>query len=480
MIVSTVSVRIKEWTLGRLASEAGYAATGDPAVRVLGVTEDSRRCRAGDLFVAIPGTRADGLAYARDAVSRGAVAVAAEHDPSAGVPWLKVPGARAAAGRLSDLVYGDPSRELQLVGVTGTNGKTTTAHVTAQLLPGQVGFIGTIGVRYPGAQLPAENTTPSATEMRRLLRGMVDSGCVACVSEVSSHALDQGRVDGLRFRAAVYTNLTGDHLDYHGTMEEYAAAKQRLFDLLDADATAVLNGRDAACKRVRTRARVVRFAPRSVVVEARRTRFRWRGREVWTPLVGRHNAENAAAALEVACALGVEPAEAAETLKGVLPARGRLEPVQQEPFLVLVDYAHTDDALEKALSTVREVTTGAVHLVFGCGGDRDRTKRPRMGAVAAKRADHIVITNDNPRSEDPGRIAQEILEGLGRRRHYTVQLDRRAAIREAIAAAQPGDTVLIAGKGHETCQIVGKEVLPFDDAAVAREELAALRALTHG
>jgi UDP-N-acetylmuramoyl-L-alanyl-D-glutamate--2,6-diaminopimelate ligase len=480
MIGATVTVRSKEWGLGHLASEAGYAVLGDPAVRVSGVTEDSRRCRAGDLFVAIPGTRDDGMRYARDAIARGAVAVAAERDPAAGVPWVRVEGARTAAGRLADLVYGDPSRDLQLVGVTGTNGKTTTAHLTAQLLPGQVGFIGTTGVRYPGAQLPAENTTPAATEVRRLLRAMADAGCVACAMEVSSHALVQGRVDGLRFRAAVYTNLTGDHLDYHGTMEEYAAAKQRLFDLLDADATAVLNGRDPRCARIRTRARVVRFAPRSVVVEPLRTRFRWRGREVWMPLVGRHNAENAAAALEAACALGVEPAEAAEALKGALPARGRLEAVQHEPFLVLVDYAHTDDALEKALATVREVTRGSVHLVFGCGGDRDRTKRPRMGAVAAKRADHIVITNDNPRSEDPGRIAQEILEGLGRRRRFTVQLDRRAAIREAISAAQPGDAVLIAGKGHETGQIVGSEVLPFDDAAVAREELRALRTLTHG
>jgi UDP-N-acetylmuramoyl-L-alanyl-D-glutamate--2,6-diaminopimelate ligase len=480
MITATAKVRRKEWTLGRLAGEAGYAVAGDPAVLVGGVTEDSRRCREGDLFVAVPGTRADGLAFARDAAARGAAAIAAERDPGVGLPWIAVPTAREAAGRLADLVYGDPSRELALVGVTGTNGKTTTAHLTAQLVPGQVGFIGTIGVRYGGREFAAENTTPGATEMRRLLRAMVDAGCVACVSEVSSHALEQARVDGLRFRAAVYTNLTGDHLDYHGTMGAYEAAKQRLFDLLDESAVAVLNARDPACARVRTRARVVRFAPRQVVVEPTRTRFEWRGREVTMPLVGRHNAENAAAALEAACALGMNPAEAAEALRGVLPARGRLEPVQQEPFLVLVDYAHTDDALDKALSTVREVTKGAVHLVFGCGGDRDRSKRPRMGAVAGRRADRIVITNDNPRSEDPGRIAEEIVAGLGRRGGCTVQLDRRAAIREAIAAARPGDAVLIAGKGHETYQIVGAAVLPFDDAAVAREEIEALRAPRHG
>jgi len=479
-MIRGTTVRTKEWTLGQLASEAGYAALGDPAARIRGVTEDSRRCGPGDLFVAMPGTRDDGLRYARDAASRGAVAVAGERDPGAGIPWIRVPDARQSAGRLADLVYGDPSREIALLGVTGTNGKTTTAHVAAQLLPGQVGFIGTTGIRFPGRDLPATNTTPSATEMRRLLRAMVDAGCVACAMEVSSHALVQARVDGLRFRAAVYTNLSGDHLDYHRTIEEYAAAKQHLFELLDGDATAIVNGRDRVCTRIRTRARVVRFAPRSVVVEARRTRFRWRGREVWTPLVGRHNAENAAAALEAACALGADPREAVEALKGVLPARGRLEPVQSEPFLVLVDYAHTDDALEKALRAVREMTPGAIHLVFGCGGDRDRSKRPRMGRVAAKRADHILVTNDNPRSEDPERIAEEIVGGLGRLGRFRVQLDRRAAIREAIAAAQPGDAVLIAGKGHETGQIVGSQVLPFDDVMVAREELAVLRALTHG
>jgi UDP-N-acetylmuramoyl-L-alanyl-D-glutamate--2,6-diaminopimelate ligase len=263
-------------------------------------------------------------------------------------------------------------------------------------------------------------------------------------------------------------------------MVESAAATRRLFDRLAPDAPAVLTGGHPAGGRIRTRARVVRFAARGVVVEPHRTCFRWRGREVTTPLIGRHNAENAVAALEAACAIGAEPDEAVAALRGALPARGRLEAVQQEPFLVLVDYAHTDDALAKALRTVREVTRGAVHLVFGCGGDRDRTKRPRMGAVAAKGADHVVITSDNPRSEDPLSIAREILEGLRRGGRARVQLDRRAAIREAITAAGPGDAVLIAGKGHETGQIVGSEVLPFDDVLVAREELAVLRSLTHG
>ncbi|MHC4577965.1 MAG: Mur ligase family protein, partial [Planctomycetota bacterium] len=341
-----------------------------------------------------------------------------------------------------------------------------------QLLPGQVGFIGTTGVTYPGVEIESSNTTPGATELRRYLRGMVDAGCIACVAEVSSHALHQRRVDGLRFAAAVYTNLSGDHLDYHGSMAEYAAVKNRLFARLQPTAVAVVNGRDPACLRISTSARLVRFAAEIVAVEPTYTRFRWRGREACVPLVGRHNAQNAAAALETVCALGVEPAEALVMLEQALPVRGRLEPVQREPFLVLVDYAHTDDALEKALATVREVTSGALLLVFGCGGDRDRSKRPRMGAVAARRADGIFVTNDNPRSENPERIVAEVLAGLGTRR-AKVQLDRGAAIREAIAAARPGDAVLIAGKGHETHQMVGSALLPFDDAAVARDALGA-------
>jgi len=464
--------RTWEWTSARLAREAGYAlgrGRGGRA-RVTGVQEDSRRCGPGDLFVAIPGTRDDGLRHVADAVGRGAVAVAAERDPRAGVAWLKVACARTAAGRLADLVYGHPSRALTLVGVTGTNGKTTTAHLVAQLLPGQNGFIGTTGVHYPGVALDSLNTTPGATELRRHLRAMVDAGCTGCALEVSSHALVQARVDGLRFAAAVWTNLSGDHLDFHQTMEAYAAAKARLFTLLDADALAVLNGRDPACAQVRTRARRVAFAPEDVVVEPDGTRFRWRGREVRVPLVGAHNAENAAAALEVACGLGLPEEEALALLRGVLPARGRLEAVQQLPFLVLVDYAHTDDALEKVLRAVRGVTRGALRLVFGCGGDRDRSKRPRMGAVAGRGADDIYVTSDNPRSEDPASIAAEVVAGLGPR-PARVLLDRRQAIREAIAAARPGDAVVIAGKGHETYQQVGEARLPFDDAAVAREAL---------
>jgi len=469
----------REWTLQALAEAMGLPPPRGGA-RIDGVQEDSRRCRAGDLFVAVRGTREDGGAYVADALARGAAAVASESDPGPGVAWLPVPCAREAAGPLADLVYGDPSRALVLVGVTGTNGKTTVTQLLAQLLPGPVGTIGTLGVAFPGRAWETDNTTPGPTELRRILRAMVEAGCRVCAMEVSSHALDQRRVDGLRFRAAVYTNLTGDHLDYHGSMAAYAAAKARIFDLLGPDAVAVVNGRDPACARPVTRARVVRFQPSDVVVRPEGTRFTWRGRTVVTPLIGGHNAENAAAALEAACALGVAPDAAVRALRRARGARGRLEAVQTRPFLVLVDYAHTDDALEKALRAVRELEPARLLVVFGCGGDRDRTKRPRMGAVAAELADVVIVTSDNPRGEEPGAIAEAIVGGMGGR-PVEVILDRRAAIARALALARPSDAVLIAGKGHETVQIVKGTKHPFDDAAVARELLgAAARELAAG
>ncbi len=470
MMTLQAPVRSPEWTVGELADAVGaYVATG-AGLHVRGVQEDSRRCSPGDLFIAVAGEREDGLRYAADAVARGAVAVVADRDPGPGVPWVRVASARLAAGALADLVYGDPSGSLALVGVTGTNGKTTTAHLIAQLVPGPAGVIGTTGIYWPGGAESSPNTTPGPTALRRHLRTMVEAGCGVCAAEISSHALEQRRADGLRFAVAVYTNLTRDHLDYHGTMERYAAAKARLFALLDEDATAVVNDADPVARAVETRARVVRFHAEQVVGGPGGTRFRWRGREATVPLVGRHNAANAVAALEAACAIGADPDEALQQLARVLPPRGRLEPVQSSPFLVLVDYAHTEDALEKALHAVREITAGKVSVVFGCGGDRDRGKRPRMGAVAGRLADRVTVTSDNPRSEDPSRIAQEVLAGVGRR-GARVELDRRAAIRLAIEEAASGDTILIAGKGHEDYQIVGERRHPFDDVAVAREAL---------
>ncbi len=461
------------WTLGRLAEAVGASLRSGGATVVTGVQDDSRRCGPGDLFVAVPGTRQDGVAYAEEARRRGAVAIAAERDPGAGLPWLPVTEARRAAGRLADLLHGDPSRQLTLVGITGTNGKTTTCQLLAQLLPGPTGTIGTLGASFPGHAGETENTTPGPVELRRILAEMRGAGCTACSMEVSSHALHQGRVEGLTFAAGIYTNLTGDHLDYHGTMEAYGAAKARLFEMLDASAVAVLNARDEACSRVVTRARIVRFRADDVAVEPEGTSFLWRGRRIRTPLLGRHNAENAAAALETAVALGVAEDRAMDRIASARPARGRLEAVQTRPFLVLVDYAHTDDALDKALRTLREVARGRVIVVFGCGGDRDRTKRPRMGAVAARLADVILVTSDNPRSEDPDAIAREILAGMGERRALLL-LDRREAIRAALELARPGDAVLIAGKGHESIQIQAGRKSPFDDADVARRLLGGI------
>ncbi len=474
-------VRADVWTLGCLAEEVGGCAVPDSSgggVVVTGICEDSRACQPGDLFVALSGTRDDGLRFARDALARGAVAVASHADPCSAdptlsTPWMYLEDPRGAVGALADLIYGDPSRHLALVGVTGTNGKTTTLHLLAHILGEDAGRIGTLGAAFRGCTRTTANTTPGPTELRRFLAAMVDAGCRYCVMEVSSHALDQRRVEGLRLAAGVYTNLSGDHLDYHGSMEAYAAAKARLFAQLEPDAVAVLNRGQAACRALRTAARTVWYEPGEVRASAWETRFQWRGQWIAMQLVGLHNVENALAALECARALGVSEELAAARLASAPPARGRLEPVQREPFLVLVDYAHTDDALEKALGAVRPLAENRLLVVFGCGGDRDRSKRGRMGAVAARAADHVFITSDNPRGEPPERICEEIRAGtVGAAGRVQVEPDRRKAIAAALRAAGPGDAVLIAGKGHETFQEVAGTHLPFDDGAVAREVLA--------
>ncbi|MEE8107397.1 MAG: UDP-N-acetylmuramoyl-L-alanyl-D-glutamate--2,6-diaminopimelate ligase [Planctomycetota bacterium] len=442
--------------------------------------DDSRLCEPGDIFVAISGTNADGRRFVDDALARGAVAIAAETDPGAGAPWLAVPCARTAAGRIADLLYGDPSALLSLVGITGTNGKTTIAHLLAQLLDGPVGVIGTLGITYPGVAWKTRNTTPGPIELREALREMEKAGCRTCVMEVSSHALVQRRVDGLRFAAAVYSNLSGDHLDYHGTLEHYAAAKARLFALLAPAASAILNDVDP-CRSVETPAERRIFRADDIDVSVHGTEFTWNGRRVRTPLVGEHNAQNAAAALETAVALGVEIETAIERLAGVAPVRGRLEVIARDPVLALVDYAHTDDALEHALLAVRALDPARLTVVFGCGGDRDKSKRPRMGQVAARLADRVILTNDNPRSEDPARIVEEIQAGMPAGR-AEVHLDRRRAIEEAMAGARSRECVLVAGKGHETDQVLGARRVEFDDAAEVRRALAAraATALNHG
>jgi UDP-N-acetylmuramoyl-L-alanyl-D-glutamate--2,6-diaminopimelate ligase len=466
-----------------------------PDVDVSGLCSDSRVAQAGDLFVAAQGTRDDGLRHVGQALEKGAVAVLSDRRPElpervAFVGSSDVPLAKAV---LADAFYRHPSGRLEMVGVTGTNGKTTTSIMLRSMLTMDgrgSGTLGTLGAWLGARHEPLDHTTPDVIETQRLLARMVDQNLAACVMEVSSHALVQRRTHGIDFDVAVFTNLTNDHLDYHGTMEAYAAAKGRLFEELSPDATAVLNASDPVSRlyRMSTEARVVHYAldepaavqGRLLRLDADGTRFAIHAPEfdldvtVSTRLIGRHNVMNALAASAAALAMGLPPAAIATGLESLRAVPGRLEPVHcGQDFRVLVDYAHTPDALEKVLELLRPLTAGRLHVVFGCGGDRDRTKRPLMGRAVAAVADRLYLTSDNPRSEDPEAILDDVLAGIPpeRARHTLREADRREAIRAACRAARGGDIVLIAGKGHETTQTIGGEVLPFDDRAVAMEAL---------
>jgi len=495
---------------GVLASEPGTRLLGEPGgVVVTGLSLDSRTTRPGDLFCALAGARDDGARHVEQAVARGAVAVLGAVAPPwvppsvpvpVPVPWLVVADARGATGLLADRFHEHPSQRLLVLAVTGTNGKTTTAAMTRSILAMEgwrAGVVGTLGFALDGAVEPLPNTTPDVLTIHRLLARLVDENARAAILEVSSHALDQRRVEQVRVDAAAFTNLSPDHLDYHRTMEAYAASKRRLFEGLARDATAVVNAEDPwtpACTRG-TRARVVRFAvdgerhPRAdLVARVRRLdadgasfgivdRARRRELTVTTRLVGRHNVSNALAAAGLGLAAGVRP-EAVETgLSALASVPGRLQPVDcGQPFTVLVDYAHTPDALATVLRQLRPLVRGRLIVVFGCGGDRDRAKRPLMGRAVAEGADRLVMTSDNPRGEDPEAILDEIDAGLNdEQRERTVRrVDRREAIGWALARARDGDLVLLAGKGHETTQTIGGRVAPFDDVEVAREVLWSL------
>ena len=474
------------------------SAHGDLDREVAGVAFDSRRVTPGDVFFALAGTRADGAAYAERAIAAGAVAIVAGTDPASAPPvvWVAVDEPRAALALAARRWYRDPAATLRVVAVTGTNGKTTTTYLIERVLAAAglpCGILGTTGVRVGGTWRPAVLTTPDPLALQALLREMADHGDQAVTLELSSHALDQRRAYGLDVDVAAFTNLSQDHLDYHGTMESYLDAKLRLFDGRNLDQprrrrTAVVNLDDPAGAAVIDAARTggstvitygasaeagVRIAAADPVAAGLAIRFVQGTREIpfVLPMLGRHNAWNAAAAFACGRALGVAVEDAVAGLAAMPGVPGRLERVDAgQPFEVVVDYAHTPDALERALAACREHARGRVLLVFGCGGDRDAGKRPQMGAIAARGADRAWVTNDNPRSEDPEAIADQIEAGAagappGR---MTRLLDRRAAIAAALAAAQPGDVVLIAGKGHETTQTIGEQVLPFDDRQVAR------------
>jgi UDP-N-acetylmuramoyl-L-alanyl-D-glutamate--2,6-diaminopimelate ligase len=436
--------------------------------------------------VALVGQRFDGRAFARQAIEKGAVAVAGPlpeggRPAGLGVPWVAVDDPRALLGPLAARVYGHPDRELVLAGVTGTNGKSTVATLVAAVLDRAglpAGFLGTLGYRFGDRRFPGGHTTPEASDLFRTLRRMREAGARAVAMEVSSHALDMGRVAGAAFDVGVFTNLTRDHLDYHPDMESYFAAKRRLFDQLKPGGRPVVNLDDPYGRRLAAELPgALTFGEggdveaRGVTLDASGTRgtLRTPRGEIRfsSPLLGRYNLSNLLAAAAAAEALGLPHAAVAEAFAAQRPVPGRMEPVDRgQPFPVFVDYAHTDAALEAALRSAREVAgSGKVAVVFGCGGERDRGKRPLMGRIAGELAELPVATSDNPRGEDPMAILAAVEEGLKASGNpgYRLVPDRREAIRQAIAAAEPGWAVLVAGKGHEREQIVGDRKIPFSD-----------------
>lgn len=450
---------------------ARLLAGADGHVAVTGVAHDSRAVTAGDLFCCVRGEHTDGHDHAPDAVAAGAVALLCERALGVDVPQVVVPDVRAAMGPAAAAVHGHPAERLVVIGVTGTNGKTTTVHLLRSILEHAGRRSAVIGT------LTGTRTTPEAPELQRRFADLLAEGIEAVAMEVSSHALALHRVDGTRFRVAVFTNLSADHLDFHRTMAEYFQAKARLFTPELADA-AVVNTDDPQGRLLRDAAVIPTrgFSLDEVDdLEVGRTasRFTWRGQRVSLPLGGRFNVANALAAAEAAITLGIEPAVAAEGLAAAGPVPGRFEAVDAgQAFDVIVDYAHTPDGLERLLDTARELVGGGrVLVVFGCGGDRDTAKRPLMGEVAGRLADRVVLTSDNPRTEDPAAIISQVRSGFDDDRNLRVEPNRRRAIALALDEAVPGDIVVIAGKGHETTQTVGDATVAFDDRAVARELL---------
>jgi len=457
---------------------------GAPEVEITGLAYSSRSVSPGALFFCVPGFKSDGHDFAADAVERGAVALVCERSLGVGVPEVVVDDVRAAMGPAAARFHGDPTGRLRVVGITGTNGKTTTAFLVRDILEAagvRTGLLGTVKQVVGGIDEPVEHTTPEAIDLQATFRRMVEAGDEACVMEVSSHALELRRAEGIRFACRVFTNLTQDHLDFHDDMEAYYLAKRRLFE---GPGPAVVNLDDPYGRRLAADLEdpITYAVDAEAAYRARDVRFDVSGAsfradtpdgplELRTRLPGLFNVSNALAALAVARALGAEAGTAAAALSTAGRVPGRLEPIEEgQGFGVFVDFAHTPDSLDNVLRAARELTEGRLHVVFGAGGDRDRAKRPLMGEAAASRADRVIVTSDNPRSEDPEAIVAEVMEGTGP--DVDREPDRRRAIALAIETAGAGDVVVIAGKGHEQGQeFEGGRKEPFDDREVAREAL---------
>jgi UDP-N-acetylmuramoyl-L-alanyl-D-glutamate--2,6-diaminopimelate ligase len=471
------------------------AIEGSLEREVTGIAYDSRRITPGMLFVALPGQNVDGHDFITTAIDRGAVAIICERNgilfPRA--TKIKVTDAREALARAATVFYRNPSSKLKVIGITGTNGKTTVAFMVKNMLEAagiSTGLMGTIRYEIGDRVIPAQRTTPESLEVQQMMAQMVQSDCQACVMEVSSHALDQKRVHGIDFDVAIFTNLTQDHLDYHGSMENYFAAKRKLFTALGQGpkkGAAVVNIDDTYGARLASESKVevtltygveepARLRATQIDLSKTGSRFTVetpeRKFEVNLPLIGRHNIYNALAAIGAGIAMKLPLPKLQAALNNLPPVPGRLQFIDAgQPFGVYVDYAHTDDAMRNVLTTLRELTTGRLLLTFGCGGSRDTGKRAKMGKVAAELADYTIITSDNPRKEMPEKIAAQVEEGYRsvRTDNYVLELERRRAIHQIMAQAAAGDTVLIAGKGHETYQEFEDTVVPFDDCVHARE-----------
>jgi UDP-N-acetylmuramoyl-L-alanyl-D-glutamate--2,6-diaminopimelate ligase len=484
-------MRLDELTAGLAAIQDGARAGG--RVQISGLAYDSRAVRPGQLFFCVSGFRSDGHEFAPQAVANGAAALVVERSLGLGVPEVQVADARAAMGPLAARFFGDPTARLRVVGITGTNGKTTSAYLVRALLEASgisCGLLGTVTSVIGGRERPVTRTTPEAIDLQADFAAMLAAGNRACAMEVSSHALELGRISGVRFAAAVFTNMSRDHLDFHATMEDYFQAKRRLFCPPAGEpgpAANIVNvgdpyGRRLAAELERSRTFAVE-SPAEYSADRLRCglegcRFALRtpdgAREVASPLPGRFNVANALGALAAVDALGGELEVLVDALERGVVVPGRMQPVTEgQDFAVLIDYAHTPDSLENVLRSARELTGGRIVCVFGAGGDRDRGKRPLMGAAAARLAHEVIVTSDNPRSEDPQAIIAEIMAGLEGRGNVRVEPDRAAAITLAVELADSGDVVVIAGKGHEQGQELADRTIPFDDATVARQALRA-------